>query len=239
MHRATGPDRFQTLLGLAQTLPLYQKELAPWLLVELGARPAAWIEELEAALVNSVNASVLVRILPPFYASLDVPDRAARTERIEQRAIQLLLKDKQFAEALMVVRGLATPRPKLEAVCLEGVGDFRAAAERYRTAGMLKEALNCYRSIPDLEAALNLVREIGEHPAAESLEWISRLKALVAERPEKFTKVVTPAEKKILEGLLEQSLGVTRRKPVPRTTARKPAAPRKRTPRKPKAEEYF
>ena len=37
---------------------------------------------------------------------------------------------------------------------------------------------------------------------------------VVAERPEKFTKVVTAAEKKLLEELLERSLGVTRRRPV-------------------------
>ncbi len=93
----------------------------------------------------------------------------------------------------------------------------------------LKEALTCYRSIPDLEAALKLLGDIGEHPAAESLQWISRLQQLVAERPEKFTKAVTPAEKKLLEELLERALGVNRRKPVPRNMAkRKPSAPRKR-----------
>ena len=47
-------------------------------------------------------------------------------------------------------------------------------------------------------------------------------------------KLVTPAEKKMLEELLERSLGVTRRKPVPRkTTAKKPAAPKKRSGKKP------
>ena len=96
-------------------------------------------------------------------------------------------------------------------------------------AGNLKEALGCYRSIPDLEAALKLLREIGEHPAAESLKWISRVQELVAERPEKFTKAVTAAEKRLLEELLERALGVSRRKPVPRSTAKKKAAtPRKR-----------
>ena len=57
------------------------------------------------------------------------------------------------------------------------------------------------------------MRELGDHPATESLEWISRLQSLISERPEKFTKVVTPAEKKLLEELLERSLGV-KRKPV-------------------------
>ncbi|HMJ61640.1 MAG TPA: hypothetical protein VK493_07740, partial [Bryobacteraceae bacterium] len=86
-----------------------------------------------------------------------------------------------------------------------------------------KEALACYRAAPDLDAALKLVGEIGEHPAAASLEWMSRLRQLVKERPEKFTKVVTAAEKKLLENMLEEALGVARRKAV----AKKPA-PRKR-----------
>jgi len=97
--------------------------------------------------------------------------------------------------------------------------------------------LSCYRSIPDLEAALKLVSQVADHPAAESLQWISRLQQLVAERPEKFTKVVTTAEKKALEELLERSLGVARKKPAPRktavkTTAKKAPAPRKRRPRR-------
>src|SRR5580704_3604120 len=106
------------------------------------------------------------------------------------RAIQLLIKDKQFTPALEALRGLPERQLKLEAVCHEGLGDFRSAAECYREAGQLKEALSCYRSIPDLEAALKLIAHIGEHPAADSLQWISRLQTLVAERPEKFTKVV-------------------------------------------------
>ena len=101
--------------------------------------------------------------------------------------------------------------------------------------GNLKEALNCYRSIPDLETALKLVAEIGEHPAAESLQWISKLQELVAERPEKFTKVVTAAEKKVLQELLERALGVSRRKPAQPKPARKKApVARKQTPRKTK-----
>ena len=57
---------------------------------------------------------------------------------------------------------LPEQQPKLEAVCLEALGDFRSAAECHLSAGNFKEALNCYRSIPDLEAALRLVGEIGD-----------------------------------------------------------------------------
>jgi hypothetical protein len=88
-------------------------------------------------------------------------------------------------------------------------------------AGNLREALSCYRSVPDLERALKLVGQIGEYPAAESLQWIARLQELVAKRPEKFTKHVTPAEKALLQDLLERALGVTRRKPVPRPKVKK------------------
>jgi hypothetical protein len=139
--------------------------------------------------------------------------------------------------ALAALRALPERQSKLEAVCYEGLGDLRSAAESHLATGNLKDALNCYRAIPDLEAALELIRQIGDHPAAESPQWISRLQQLVAERPEKFTKVVTAAEKKVLEDVLERSLGVARTKPAPRktaakTTAKKAPAPRKRTPRR-------
>jgi hypothetical protein len=208
----------------------------------MGAKSPAWIEELEGGLFTGHNAAVLIKILPQFYEALEVPDRLARTVRLQQRAIQLLIKDKRFSTALDALRALPERQPKLEAVCHEGLGDFRNAAECHLTAGNLKEALQCYRSIPDLEAALKLVAEIGEHPAAGSLHWIVKLQQLVAERPEKFNRVVTPAEKKLLEELLERGLGVSRRKTSQPKAARKKApVARKRVVKKtkPDPDEYF
>jgi len=229
VHRAAAVNRLQALVEFAQILPEHKDQIAPWLVVELGARSTNWMEELEAAVFNGHNAAVLIKVLPPFYEALDIPDRAARTERMRQRAVQLLIKEKQYSSALAALRALPERLPKLEAVCHEGLGDFRAAAECHLAAGNLKEALQGYRSIPDLDMALKLVERIGDHPAAESLEWISRLRQLVGERPEKFTKVVTPAEKKLLQDLLERGLGVSRRKPAPRKPAAKKApAVRKR-----------
>ena len=198
-----------------------------------------WMENLESALHNGRNAALLIRLLPPFYEALQVSDRTIRIDRLKQRAVQLLIKEKQFTSALGALRASHERQPKLEAICLEGIGDFRAAAECHLAAGNTKEALNCYRSIPDLEAALRLVGEIGDHPAAETLEWISKLQQLVAQRPEKFTKVVTAAEKKLLQEVLERGLGVSRRKPAQRKpTAKKAPVPRKRAPTK-KEKEYF
>lgn len=226
LHRANADNRLNALVDVAHMLPARRAEIEPWLMVEMQSRASGWIEQLEAALFNARNAAILIQLLPPFYELLDVPDRQTRTQRLQQRAIQLLIKDKQFAPALAALRALDQRQPKLEAVCHEGLSDFRSAAECHVNAGNLKEALACYRAAPDLDAALKLLGEIGEHPAAASLEWMSKLRQLVSERPEKFTKLVTAAEKKTLENLLEEALGVARRKPAPRKRA--PAAAKKR-----------
>jgi len=232
-YRGEEDERLQSLAELAEVLPRHKDEVESWLQVELSARSREWVETLEDALFDGRNAATLIRLLPPFYEALGLADRAARTERLRQRAIQLLIRDKRFASALDALRASPERQPKLEAVCLEGLGDFRGAAECYRMAGQLKEALNCYRAVPDLESALRVVRELGEHPAASSLEWMAQLQELVSKRPDKFTKVVTQAEKKILEELLERALGVQRRKrPAAQSRPKKVGAPRKRAVRR-------
>jgi hypothetical protein len=68
VHRASGENRIHALVDLAQILPARKADIEPWLLVELGSRPNAWIQELEAAVFNSDNAAILIKLLPPFYA---------------------------------------------------------------------------------------------------------------------------------------------------------------------------
>ena len=149
---------------------------------------------------------------------------SSRIEELRQRAIQLLMKDKYYALALDVLGTLEHPEPKLEALCHEATGNLPGAAEKFRLGGDLKNALKCYRAIPDFAAALDTVRQMGDHPAAPSLEWLAKVQALVAERPDKFTRIVTEPEKRLLEDMLEQALGVKRRKPAPKP-------PRKSSPR--------
>ena len=228
VHRAAPENRLQMLGELAQILPRHKSEMEPWLLIEIAPKAKSWIDELESALCNGQNAAVLLRVLPPLYDALDVPDRAARTRRLQQRAIQLLIKDKQYAGALAELRRQPERQPKLEALCLQGMGDLRGAAQCHVEDGNLKEALLCYRTLPDLDEALKLVAKIGEHPATESLNWIAKVQRLVAERPENFTKTVTAAEKKLLQELLEKALGVNRLKPAPRGATKKSAVPRRR-----------
>jgi hypothetical protein len=232
VQRSAPNNRLQTLGEIAQVLPQYKSEIEPWLLMEIGPKFKGWIEELESALCNGHNAAILLRVLPPLYEVLDVPDRGSRARRLQQRAVQLLIKDGEYAAALAQLRTQPERQPKLEAVCLEGIGDLRGAAQCHVADGKLKEALLCYRTIPDLDEALKLLDKMGEHPAAESLEWIAKVQRLVAVRPQNFTKTVTAAEKKLLEELLEKALGVSRPKAAPRRVAKKSAVPRRRMPGK-------
>jgi hypothetical protein len=229
LHRAPLENRLHALVDLASHLPNHQSEIEPWLRLEIANKSQAWAEELEAAVFNGRNAEILVKLLPPFYEALNLPDRDTRKQRLHKRAIQMLVKDKQYSPALVVLGELPERQPAIEAACHEGLGDFRKAAECHQLAGNLKEALHCYRSIPDFEAALKLVAEIADHPAADSLRWLSELQQLVSRRPDKFTKVVNPAEKKLLQEILERSLGVARAKPTPKKVAPKKTV-QKRTP---------
>ena len=62
------------------------------------------------------------------------------------------------------------------------------------------------------------------------------MRDLAAARPPEFTRNVLPAEKKLLEGILETALGVSRKKPGPRNRPSKRAPAKKapvKRPRKP------
>jgi len=107
-------------------------------------------------------------------------------------------------------------------------GKLAEAADMFVAAGSLQDALECYRNIPDFEKSLEIAKQLGNVPAAESLLWLDRMRKLAGERPPEFQKVILPAEKKMLEELLEAALGVTRRKPAARKAPAKKAAPKKR-----------
>jgi hypothetical protein len=81
-----------------------------------------------------------------------------------------------------------------------------------------------------------------DHPARASMVWLRRMRDLAAERPPEFSKTILPGEKKVLEQILEASLGATRKKAGPKAApkAKKPAAKRPGRPRKkPEDNPYF
>ena len=174
IHRALPGDRFEALAEFGRIFPKYKAELESWALVEIAAQAPAWIDALEAALIDGRNATAVIHVLPTLYEALGVPDASRRIEELRQRAIQLLMKDRYYALALDVLSTLDHPEPKLEALCHEATGNMRSAAEKFLLGGDLKNALKCYRAIPDFANALDTVRQMGEHPAAPSLEWLAQ-----------------------------------------------------------------
>jgi len=222
-QRATSADRLAFMASAVRFMVENTGELEPWLLLEIEPRAKAWLDDLEPAAVSGVHARILLRLLPPFYQMFKLVDADARLKRLRQRALASLMKEKLYGDALAVLIDLPERRPREEAACHEGLGDFRSAAEAYLAAGDSKEALQCFRKVPDFERTLELLEQVGEHPAGDSLRWVRDMQKLAGQRPAEFAKVMTVAEKKLLESILEQGLGVTRKKPVLKKAATKKA----------------
>jgi hypothetical protein len=224
---AVPSERLNAMANVVRSMVQHSSELEPWLILEIEPRAKAWLDELELAAGSGTNARLLLRMLPQFYKILNLADSDARLKRLQQRSLSSLMKDKAWADALELLRDLPDRRPREEAACHEGLRSFEAAAEAFLAAGDRREALVCFRKIPDFERTLALLDEIGEHPAADSLRWVRDMQKLAGQRPPEFARVMTPSEKKLLEAILEQSLGVTRKKPAARKTAAAKKAPAK------------
>jgi tetratricopeptide (TPR) repeat protein len=236
-ERGPGPDRLSRIADAVQLVVDARKELPAWLLVEITPRADFWLRELDRHMDVGDNPLVAHRILPPFFDALGLPDAQARKDRLVQRAMEILMKNRRHAEALTLLERLPEAQPRLAAECYEQVGQLSRAAEVYLKLGERDKALRCYRSAPDFTAALALVRGMGDHAARASLEWVAEVDALLARRPENFNRVMTQEEKKLLESLLERGLGVQRKKPAVKRQPAKKAVSQvaaKRTPRKPK-----
>ena len=197
-------------------------------------RASSWLDELDRNLEAGDNALLALRILPPFFDALGFHDAQSRKDRLTQRAVQILMKNRRHAQALTILDQLPKARPKLMAECYEELGQFAKAAAIYLEMGDRERALKCYRSVPDFSSALDLVRQIEGHPARASLEWLKELNSLLGRRPENFNRAMTPPEKKLLEAMLERGLGVQRKKPAPKKATNKP--PQRRAERKSSSE---
>jgi hypothetical protein len=233
-ERDYSSEKTPSLVRLAAALARRKADIEPWLLMELQPRGAGWIATLEDVM-DRVPDLLLLEVLPALYALFVPLDAKTRTDKLREKAIRSLMRAKSFAQALEILRQNPEARPKLVAECLEGLKQFEAAAVEYLNAGSPQDALRCYRSIPDFDRTLALLDSVGQHPAKESLVWMRRMRDLAAQRPEDFGKVILPAEKKLLEQVLEAALGVSRKK--------KPAAKRSPTankrPGRPRKKELF
>ena len=229
-HRKyTDAEELNSSVELMRLFASLAADLPPWVLIELGTEPLRWIERLEAVQHVGTNAAICVRVLPPFFKALGLPDAAQRTAKLQTRAVELLVKSRHFKDALPILAALPERNFKLEAVCHEGIGDFAAAAEAHQAAGSIDAAIDAYRRVPNFAKALAAMKLAPKgHSAAPALEWIIAMQTLAAKRPDNFNRVVKPGEKKLLEQLLESSLGVQRKAPAAKKAAAKKGAPAKK-----------
>ncbi len=239
-------DKTGSLLRLASALKMHPKEIEPWLLLELQPRGSAWLQTLEEQMERF--PTVVLGMLSPMYALFSPRDAAERAARMREKAIRALMRTKSHELALSLLEQTPGADPKLIAECREGLGQLEAAAAEYLKAGSARDALRCYRTIPDFDKSLELLGAVENHPAKESLLWLRRMRELAAGRPPDFAKVMLPAEKKLLEQVLETSLGVSRKKAAAkpkaavksaRPAAGKRATPPVRKPRAPRENPYF
>ena len=233
--------KFMALFRLAAILAENAQEIEPWLLMELQPRAAGWIDTLEQQIEHSPD--IAIRALPTLLKLFAPQEAEARAARVREKSIRALMRLHLYDTALAFLALEPNPNPKLVAECHEGRGQWETAAEEYLKAGSVADALHCYRSIPDFDKSLELLDRVGQHPARDSLVWLRRMRDLAAERPAEFNKVMLPAEKKLLEAMLEKGLGVSRRKPAVKkaVAAKKSPAVKKPAAKKPgkKGKEYF
>jgi hypothetical protein len=225
-ERNYGDNKAATLMMLARSLQHHGPSMEPWMLPELQPRAAGWLQFLEDRVDQMPD--LIYMVLPALYGLFTPLEAEAKQARLRERTLRALLRTEQYGAALEMLRAAPDGDAKLIGQCLEGLRKPEEAAAEYLRAGSLPDALRCYRSIPDFDKALELVDRIGEHPAKESLLWVRRMRDLAARRPQEFSKVILPAEKKLLEQILETSLGATRKKPAAKKASVKKAAPKKK-----------
>ena len=209
-------ERLNQIANAVQLISEAREEIPAWVIVEITAKAEVWLDELDRNLEAGDNPLLAQKMLPPFFDTLRLPDAAARKDRLGQRCVQILMKNRRYLQALIILESLPEPKPKLVAECCEAAGQFDKAATIHLQLGDREKALRCFRSVPDFESALKIVRQMDAHPARASLEWLGELDALLARRPDNFNRAMTAPEKKLLEAMLERGLGVQRKKPAVR-----------------------
>ena len=224
--------KLPTLLALGDSLVKHEREMEPWLLQEIQPHGREWLQGLEEQ--SDLFGKRMLETLPVLYRLFAPLEAEERTARLRERVLRGVMRLRMYREALAMLQSHPEPDPMLVAECREGLGELEAAADEYLRAGRKADALRCYRGIPDFDKTLALLGTLDKHPAQASLEWLQRMRALAAERPAEFSKVLLPAEKKLLEQVLEASLGVARKKPAAKSAkpaVRKPGPPKKSSPK--------
>ena len=136
-----GAERLKIALAV-QAVAEAREELPGWFTIEITPRADAWLDELDRNLEAGDNPLLAQRILPPFFDALGLPDAQARKDRLAQRAVQILMKNRRHTQALTILERLPEAKPKLVAECYEETGQFAKAATIYLELGDREKALS-------------------------------------------------------------------------------------------------
>jgi tetratricopeptide (TPR) repeat protein len=215
--RSPEEDKANLVQMMSHSLLRHEAAFEPWLLTELQSVSAEWIRVLEEDI--DVIPTILYDDLPVFYRLFMPAEAEKRISILREKATYAYLAMRDYRMALHLLAQTPEPDKKLIAICYEGLGKMEEAAAEFLEAGSASDALRCYRRIPNFDKALELLGSVGDHPARQSLEWLQQMRDLAAQRPPEFQKQVYPEEKKLLEELLEASLGTARKKPAPKKAA--------------------
>jgi hypothetical protein len=119
-----GAERLNKIALAVQVVAEAREELPGWFTIEVTPRANAWLDELDRNLEAGDNPLLAQRILPPFFDALALPDAQARKDRLAQRAVQILMKNRRHTQALAILERLPEARPKQVAECYEETGSL-------------------------------------------------------------------------------------------------------------------
>ncbi|MBV8843577.1 MAG: AAA family ATPase [Bryobacterales bacterium] len=128
-------DRLNRIATAIQSVTEAGNELPAWLLVEITPRADAWLSELDRHLDAGDNPLIANRILPAFFNVLGFADAQARKDRLVQRSVEMLMKDRRYTDALSILEPAPDAHPKLAAECYEAEGEHIRAAGIYLKLG--------------------------------------------------------------------------------------------------------
>ena len=207
--RAKNPFR---LINSALSLELQDRE---WLQSSLPAILQSILRSLHQC---AVEESLARRFSGDVETWLDLigytGDRTAEAEKLREKAVQTLVNAKQWKYADKVLASSKSENYEITGTIKEQLRQYTGAAEAFELAHKPERALRNWRNAGRIDRAVRLAK--GQEKT--DLEWLTRMKELVAQRPAQVRDRLTNSEKRRLNQLLNGAK-------IPETRKRTPKPP--------------
>lgn len=172
-----------------------------WVRRPLAACAQSLLRGLESACRQPEQAAAFAGDVERWLSSVGVlGDRAVRADELRRSAVETLLDAGRVDDARSVLDAMASPAPLLEARLEETAGQYARAAEAYRRAGAVRDAVRCLRTLGAWESALSLAPPDSMEHA--DLSWFAELADVMGRRPAGQGGRLTPGEQRLLQELV-------------------------------------